>query len=241
MEKTERNYSSNLRKVTILLIILISGIFSGKLYGQDFSGLKFENPPPKKWDCFFTLGPMVYINTDKNTAPSPIVCGTGFGMNFFKNFPVQMQSKITFFTNYYCWDGTFPRPAKIENRTSLVLSMLCDLDACYSWNFGNIKLEAGCGLSFLVRYATLAQGVNKGNLPPSLTTAEEDTSHMNKAFYSGLNFLYPNITISCIPFRGNFFCGGFEGRFYIPLQALIDKRLFDTMIISLAFKFLIGQ
>lgn len=183
----------------------------------------------------FSLGPVIYINADKESAPSPVMCGAGFGAEFLKLKKVNLRTKLTFFTNYYGWDGTAARPSEVENRTSLVLSLLLDFDGMYSWYFKKCELQTGAGISFFGRYALLANGLNSSESGTSLSAGEE-TRLINKSFYRGVSFLYPNFSVCCYPFRGNFWKGGFEAKFYVPLQSLIDGNALDAGIVSLSFK-----
>ena len=182
----------------------------------------------KNWDFFFTLGPMVYVNTDSKSAPSPIMFGGGLGFEFFNNHYINFQPKFTFFTNYYLWDGKNARPAEIENRTALALSCLLDLDASHTWIFEKNALQAGAGISFLGRFGLLANGVDESE--------KDSVKSINSWYYQSMNFLYPNIAVSWMRKLDSKWHAGFEGRIYIPLGAIADGRGFDTMIATLGVK-----
>lgn len=192
-----------------------------------------------KWDYFFTLGPGIYINTEstKKSAPSPIFFSGGVGFDFFNDKIINFQSKITFFTNYYLWTGQNARPAEIENRTAFALSFLVDFDASKTVYFTKSALQFGAGISVLARYAFLANGVDKEDSGgTSSQNAGEDVKSINKWFFSNMNFLYPNITISYLRLLESKWHAGLESRFYIPLGSMKDGRGLDTMIISLSAK-----
>ena len=190
-----------------------------------------------KWDFFFTLDPCIYMNADDKSAPSPIMFSGGLGLDFFNDKAVSFQPKLSFFTNYFLWNGNNARPAEVENRTAQVLNFLIDLDAVHTWLFKNSALQAGGGISVLARFAFLANGVNSSDSGGTDTsTAGDDVSSINSWFYSNLNFLYPNLNISWMRKMESQWIAGFEGRFYFPLGALTDGRGFDTMMISLGVK-----
>lgn len=191
----------------------------------------------ENWDFFFTLGPALYINTDKNSAPSPVSFSVGAGFDFFKDKAISLQTKLSFFTGYYLWDGQNARPAEIENRTAIVFSGLLDIDATHRWRKGRNTIEAGGGLSFLARAGMLANGVSQDDSGGTeSSTAGDDVSSINKSFYSGMNFLYPNIAFSWMHTLESGWLAGLETKLYIPLGAIADGRGLDTMIIFAGIK-----
>ena len=95
---------------------------------EDFEKAKIKLP---KNLFFFTLGPSVYVNTDSKTSPSPVSFAFGAGFDLFNHKFLNFQPKLTFFTNYYLWDGECARPSEIENRTALALSFLLDLNTTH--------------------------------------------------------------------------------------------------------------
>ncbi len=191
----------------------------------------------KNWDFFFTLGPALYINTDKDSAPSPVSLTGGAGFDFLKDKAISLQPKLSFFTGYYLWDGENARPAEIENRTAIVLSALLDLDAVHRWRTGKNIIEAGAGLSFLARAGMLANGVSQDDSGGTeSSTAGDDVSSINRWFYSGMNFLYPNIAFSWMHTLESGWLAGLETKLYFPLGAIADGRALDTMIIFAGIK-----
>lgn len=196
-----------------------------------------NNALSRNWDFFFTLGPSLYINTDKNSAPSPVSFCGGAGLDLFKSSAISLQPKLSIFTNYYLWNGEYARPAEIENRTAIVFSFLLDIDAVHRWNTGKNIIEAGAGLSFLARAGMLANGVNSEDSGGTEnSTAGKDISSINKWFYKDMNFLYPNLMFSYMRMLESRWLAGFETKLYFPLGAMIDGRALDTMIIFAGIK-----
>jgi len=210
----------------IISFFLLSFFFSPFLFSQE-EKTEFKL---KNWDFFFTLGPVIYVNTDSDSAPSPIMFSGGIGFDFFNDKPVSFQPKLSFFSNYYLWDGENARPAEIENRTAQVLSFLLDLDASHTWFFKSSALQAGGGLGILGRFGFLANGVD--------STYSNDVSSINSWFWKKLNFIYPNINISWMRRLESQWHAGFETRLYIPAGALIDGRGLDTMMVSFGVRVL---
>ncbi len=189
------------------------------------------------WDFFFTLGPVLYVNTDSSSAPSPVKFSAGLGFDFFTDKVIAFQPKVSVFTNYYLWDGQYARPAEVENRTALALSFLFDLNATHTWNTKTDFFELGGGISFLARYAFLANGVEKTDSGSSSdTTAGDDVKSINSWFYKDLNFLYPNLSFCYMHrFTENYFAG-LETKIYIPIGALKDGRALDTTLVFFGIK-----
>lgn len=205
-----------------------------ELYNRKTEGVALEY---SSWDFFFTLGPLLYVNTDSSSAPSPVKFSAGFGFDFFTDKIISFQPKISAFTNYYLWDGQYARPAEVENRTALALSFLFDLNATHTWRANNDFFELGGGISFLARYAFLANGVEKSDSGSSSTaTAGDDVESINSWFYKDLNFLYPNISFCYMHQFTENYSAGLETKVYIPLGALKDGRALDTTLVFFGIK-----
>lgn len=228
----------------LLFTIAIFLIFS-QLYAQteELQQMEEVSAPSSQefivssWDFFFTLGPVLYVNTDSKSAPSPIKYSMGAGFDLLNNHFLTIQPKLSFFTDYYMWDGEYARPVEIENRTALVLSFLLDLQATHIWTIHKNAIQAGAGVSFLLRTGFLAGGVDSqdtGGTPE--TTAGDDVKKINSYFMSGTNFFYPSISLSWLRQLESGRHAGVEARFYIPLGALSDGRGLDSAMASLAFR-----
>jgi len=192
----------------------------------------------KKNAFFLTAGPMLMVNTDDETksAPSPIMFSLGFGYDFLQDKNICGQVRGSFFTNYYLWDGENAQPAEIENRTATVISCMIDLLCGHNIYFGNDKLNqitVSGGVGILTRLAFLSSGVN------SDSTTDDEVSSINSLFYSNMNFLYPELSITYLRAFPDIFdkkkFGG-EFRMYFPLGSAISGDALDSMIFSLSVK-----
>ena len=195
----------------------------------------------KKHSLFFSAAPIVMINTDsaKDSAPSPVMFGGGVGGTLFQQWPVAFQPRLTFFINYYMWDGENARPAEIENRTAIALSFLIDLNAVKIIRRGKHTFQAGGGISILARIGILANGVNAdGSALESHQTAAtsftdgEAISSINKWFWSNAHFLYPDITFCWLYDLPNGWKAGLSANVYIPLGSIADGRGVDGMLLT---------
>lgn len=190
-------------------------------------------------DFFLTLGPAVLVNTQSTaeSAPSPVMYAAGAGLDFFPESQLDFQSRISFFTNYYLWNGEKAKPAEIENRTATALSLLVDLCGGHSWIFGKNRISLDGGLGFLFRYGILSNGVEKSDKNQKTgTTAKDDIKDINSYFLDFINIIYPEIAFS---YARNIFDGwkaGFESRIYFPLGSISTGDGLDAMLFSLSFK-----
>ena len=188
---------------------------------------------------FFTLAPNLMINTDDATesAPSPIMYSLGVGGNFSFSSGILFQTHLSFFTNYYLWDGDDAQPAEVENRTSTALSFMFDVCTGYVWRFGSqkqqsISLAGGAGL--FLRYGILSNGVAAEDENRTTgTSASDDVSEINDWFYRDLHFFYPEIALSYAYAISDTWSVGAQARVYIPLGSLLNGTGLDDMIVSL--------
>lgn len=191
---------------------------------------------------FVTAGPKLMVNTDSSTksAPSPIMYSLGVGGDFTYENNVFMQVHASFFTNYYLWDGERARPAEVENRTATALSAMLDLTGGYTFCLGESqkhRLSLSGGLGFLLRHGILSGGVSEDDPNRDIdTTAGDDVSSINGTFFSGLNFLYPEFSVSYSYCLSEIWKIGGEFRTYLPIGSLKDGYGADGMIFALSLK-----
>lgn len=192
---------------------------------------------------FFTLGPKLMLSTDDSTksAPSPVVYSLGVGGDFVLADLFLLQAHGSFFMNYYLWDGERARPAEVEGRTATALSLMLDLTGGLTFRLGAAKrhlLSPALGIGFLARYAILSNGVASGDLNSGTgSTAGDDVSSINRSFYSGLKFLYPQVALTYSYALSDTWRIGGEARAYVPVGSLIMDGDTDGMIVSLSLKF----
>lgn len=198
----------------------------GKLSFQERQNL----PRTKSYSYFFTMNPVLTVNTASSTksAPSPIAFSCGFGAKLQQAKKISMEPALSFFTNYYLWDGKKALPAEVENRTATVLSFLIDLPVVYNFNRkNNHYFEAGAGLAVLARYGILSNGVKSSDEGTS-GDAQGDVKEINSYFQSFNRMIFPELTAAWNYKVTERLDAGLTGRIYIP----ISGNGLDTMMIS---------
>ncbi len=190
----------------------------------------------KSYSLIFTMGPILTVNTEDSTksAPSPIAFSCGFGAKLNKDNKYSFEPRVSFFKNYYLWDGKNALPAEVENRTATVLSFLFDLPVVYNFKKkDNYYFEAGGGIALLARYGILSNGVNSSDYGAS-GDAGGDVSEINKWLLKPAHMIFPELTGAWNYKVSDRLDAGLEGRIYIP----IDGKLLDKMMISIAARFM---
>lgn len=203
-----------------------------------FSTWIFATSIKDSYDINVSFSPSLIINTDSNnkSAPSPIVYPISVSFRIPNHSLISFEPGLSFFYNYYLLDGTTPRPAEIENRTGTALSFLIDLPANFSFTIKeNHTLEFEIGPSFLLRFITLANGVNASDFGES-GSASNDVKLMNEYFWSNANFLYAKTSFSYLYKFSTQIKVGPEFKLYIPLGSLFNEEGFSNGIISLGIK-----
>ncbi len=178
---------------------------------------------------FVTAGPLLLVNTDSESAPSPLMFSVGMGASLWQQAPLGVQSRISFFTNYYLWRDDEAYPAEIENRTALALSALLDVCAVKTWMRRTQLLQAGAGAAVLARLAAQANGVSG---------ADDEVKSIQRWFWQSYRWLYPELVFSWLHrLPQGRLSAGLEMRFYLPLGSLLSGDGMDAALISTAFKF----
>lgn len=188
-----------------------------------------------------TLGPVFTLNTDSATksAPSPVSFSGGLGALFFEDKIFSAELRVSFFMNYYLWDGKKARPAEVENRTATVPSFMIDLTGGHIFHFGNNYLGINAGVGLLLRFAVLSHGVGEddyGYTGDSSSSAKDDVSSINSWFYENSNFFYPEAAITYYRYVSDFMKFGGELRVYFPTGSYSNGDGLDGMIVSLSVK-----
>ena len=237
--------TDGLKKKIIFLILLMA---AASLSAQDKTAAaetekespadttQEESAAKKKHSLFFSAGPLLMVNTDssKNSAPSPIMFSGGLGATLFQNLPVTFQPRLSFFIHYYLWNGENAHPAEIENRTATVLSFLLDLNAVKIFRYKKHTFHVGGGLGILARFGMLSSGVEAdGRGSTKTSTNSDDLSSINKWFWSGARFLYPDITFCWLYDLPNGWKAGVSAQVYIPVGSLADGRGMDGTMLTI--------
>ncbi|MBQ7158285.1 MAG: hypothetical protein IJS09_02510 [Treponema sp.] len=207
--------------------------------GKETDGTQEKDVAIKKHSFLFSAGPALMISTDstKKSAPSPITFCVGAGGTLFQNMPISFQPRLSFFVNYYLWDGDNARPAEIENRTAIALSFLLDLNAVKIIRYKNHTFQAGGGLGVLARFGILSNGVDangSGSNENTSVSNNDDVSSINSWFWSSAHFLYPDIMFCWLYNLPNGWKAGVSANVYVPVGSLADGRGMDGMIIAIS-------
>ncbi len=193
-------------RITILLTAVL--FLSLPLHSQE-SLLARINP-------LITAGPLGILNTQENSAPSPIVFSVGAGAQIQILEQMSVSPHISFFANYYMWELEQVVPAEIEHRSAYVPSLLLDIPATWDIRTSNSIFRLGGGVSFLFRFALLAN-----NVPSSV---QEDIDNMNEWFWQGGEFFYPHVQLSWDYMLENDMFVGLGAKAYLPVGSLIKGQ-----------------
>ncbi len=219
-----------------IIICSVLAFFSFGIFAQNSTSLSEEKVSSKKTSSvFFTMGPQIMYNSDSASAPTPIFYTLGLGANFFEDKNMLLQTRMSFSTNYYLWNGENAKPAEVENRTATVINSMIDLTGMYTWGQTN-KIQAGAGLGIFARLGFLSDGVDSSSRgSEENTTASDDVSSINSWFWSDLHFLYPELTASYTYEYAKWQIGG-EIRLYIPLGSLVTGEGMDGFMATASVK-----
>ena len=159
----------------------------------------------------------------------------GIGIQWPADSFVSFQPRISFFTNYYLWDGERALPAEVENRTAIALSLMIDIPAVLSVAVNKNIFQGGLGLGFLARYGFLPAGVSSSDTGTT-GSASGDVKEINDWFWSDFRYLYPELLVGWMYEVGDRVRTGLEARFYMPMESFVSGRGLDTAIISISAK-----
>ena len=137
----------------------------------------------------FTLGAAGILNTDKNSAPSPVLFSVGAGaqFRFYENriMSISAAPHGQFFASFYFWDKSrkLVLPAEPEQRIAYVPAIMVDSPVLFHFPVKKSVFAAGIGPSFLIRFAARAIKV------PS--SEDNNIRLMNEWFWQNGRVLYP--------------------------------------------------
>ncbi len=207
--------------------------FLGKVCPEDSESSERQ----KEYSVILTFGPLLMLNTDNTDegAPSPIIYSFGGGADFYFYDDFFVEPRLTFFTNYYLFDGENAQPAEIENRTANALSFMLDLTAGRRFEFEKHSFLISAGAGILSRFAFLAGDVDSSDAGTVAgSSAGDDLSSINNWFWSDLNFFYPQFNFSYLYKFTETLKIGCDFRAYLPLSSILSQKGVDGMIFSLA-------
>lgn len=221
-----------------IILCSLFALISINVFSQEAEAVNSEPAPQEKSSgssVFFTMGPQIMYNSDEGSAPNPIYYTLGLGANFLEDKFINLQTRISFSTNYFLWNGKDAKPAEIENRTATVINSMIDLTGMHTWG-SNHKIQAGAGLGVFARFGLLSDGVDSDSPgAKENSTAADDVSSINSWFWSDMNFLYPEIAASYTYEFSKWQIGG-EMRLYFPLGSLITGDGLDGFMATASVK-----
>ncbi len=183
----------------------------------------------ERTDFLVTVGPLGILNTQENSAPSPIAFSIGAGAQIELLDQMSITPHAHFFANYYTWKDGQAVPAEIENRSAYVPSIMLDIPATWDIKTGKSIFRLGGGVSFLFRFAFRANHVPE--------TVEADLANINEWFYKGAEFFYPSIQASWDYTLDDGITVGVGAKAYLPVGSLIKGIGLNNGIASIGVRF----
>jgi len=125
-------------------------------------------------------GLQLLINSDQDSAPSPLMPTIGFSRPFWQRGIFTLNGGALFFGTFYQYQNNRALPAELEHRDFLVLASLVDARIGPEFIITNrLKAGAGLGLALFIR------------LPiPLFDDIKDDFAPLAGYFYAG-RFAYP--------------------------------------------------
>ena len=230
-------------KLKSALSAVILAVLSYSAAAKPLFDMTFEKPASfrdflSQTQGYVTFEPTLIVNTSSGTAsaPSPIVYPFSIGASWPSGYFISFQPRLSFFMNYYLWDGEKALPAEIENRTATSLSFLLALPASLNFDLSEkSRIEASVGLALLMRFAVLSNGVGSSDSGAS-GSAGDDVSHIADWFWSGARPLYLQTGCSYIYEISGRIKAGPDLQLYFPLGSIFGGRGLDAMILSTGIK-----
>ncbi len=186
------------------------------------------NAQTNKATVLITAGPLGILNTHPLSAPSPIQLSIGVGSQIKLQDSMSITPHAQFFANYYAWEDEQVLPSPIEHRSAYIPSIMLDIPLTYDIRTENNIFRIGGGISFLFRFAILANNV------PS--TVQDDIDNMNAWFWQGAEFLYPSIQLSWDYIFEDGLTVGLGAKAYLPVGSLIKGNGINNGIASIGVR-----
>ena len=221
--------------------VLICFLFCGFCFAEEnevYTEELIEKTVKHKIEWTISFEPVLILNTEdvKYSAPSPVVFPFSFGIIFPAELKLSFQPRLSLFANYLLWYEDCAYPAEIENRTATSFNCLLDFPAVYRFDITEKQmLEAGGGLSLLLRYAKLSNGLDEDDEGYS-GSAGSDTDEINKWFWKDGNFLFISGNVDYLYKFSRRIKAGPEFRFYIPVGSLVSGNGLYHAMFSLGVK-----
>ncbi len=203
-----------------MLFIITVTCISFSLFSQTNQEVKAE--------LLLTFGPVGIYNNHPKSAPSPIQYSIGAGSQIQLMPNISINPHATFFANYYIWEDNQVLPAPIEHRSAYIPSIMLDIPVTYDIYTENSIFRLGGGLSFLFRFAVLANDVS--------SSLQSDIDKMNAWFWQGAEFLYPNVQASWDYIFDNGMSLGLGLKAYLPIGSLIKGNGINNGLASIGVR-----
>ncbi|MCR5401514.1 MAG: hypothetical protein K6E78_07955 [Treponema sp.] len=204
-------------------------------YPQDF----LEEKTHHQLEWYLTFEPFLIFRTIESLTETPYFALTfpfSVGMVFPADKPLSFQPKISFFSEYFLWDGKCAFPARVEDSSNIAFCFLVDLPLNYTYTFREKHIfEGRSGPSFDLRFSKTMNGLNSSDQATSGTVAQE-VQEINQWFWKNANFLYWNFSLSYLYNFSRGIKAGPEASFYMPLGAVFSGNGFNAFMVSTGFK-----
>jgi hypothetical protein len=215
----------------IILLTLSTLVFSEETTATDSVT---KTPTIQASNLFLQFGTVLNINTEDNSAPSPILYSLGAGYDIPITSWISFAPQGRFYVATYLWDEDLQMalPAEIENRTASVPSLLIDLPVNFKISKGQFEIGLEPGISFLLCYGITASGVED---------VDDDIYNINTWFYSSAQFLYPSFRVY---FDWTFLSGmkaGISLAQYFSIGSLINDTFPQEMKTAFSFRIFLPQ
>ena len=204
-------------------------------YPQDF----LEEKTHHQLEWYLTFEPFFIFRTIESLTETPYFALTfpfSVGMVFPADKPLSFQPKISFFSEYFLWDGKCAFPARIEDSSNIAFCFLLDLPLNYTFTLKEKHIfEGRSGPSVNIRFSKTMNGLNSSDQATSGTVAEE-VQEINRWFWKNANFLYWNFSLSYLYNFSRGIKAGPEAALYIPLGSVLSGQGFNAFMVSTGVK-----
>lgn len=232
------------RKIKLVLSAVLLFTLPIFVYSKDYS---YYNEAPLTFaqsfrKNFFLTGGLCTVISIGQKSYTPVLFSVGGGYSFKIKNNFYLDTRISFYSNYYLWDESLQAalPSEVENRTSTSINIALDLPFVASFNFGKHTLRAGGGLGLIPKINFLSSGVST-NDEGSSGSAGEDLNLINKYLWSYARWIYPQIALSYSALLTNGWRAGLDFKYYLPLTSLIKGRGLNDSVIQLCLRLALSE
>ncbi len=215
---------SNIKKYIIFALILIL-ISHTPIFSQEE-----QTPQLQDKNIVVTLGPLGILNTQENSAPSPINISIGAGAEIPLLEEMSIAPHANFFGNYALWYRGQVLPAEIEHRSLYIPSLLIDVPVTYDIKHNNSIFRMGGGVALLFRFAMITN-----DAPAS---AVIDIGEVNQWLWDKGRFIYPSLHFSWDYVFQSGLMLGLGAKAYLPVSSLFTGFGLTNGMASISLRFI---